>query len=346
MSADVNASQVATAPRRTMSHWLVTVYRQREMTLVVALLGVVVTMGVLVPRFLRFSNLQDIALNGSILVIFAVGQTFVVLTRNIDLSVAANLAVSAFVGADYLRDNPGASVLVAVALCAGTGVLLGIVNAVLVTVGGLPSVVATLGTLYVYRGIVALQTSGTNSVNAYQLPKGLADFGASRFLGISTLAWIAVLVVVIAAYVLRYTATGRQFYAVGSNGDAARLAGVPVNRRIFMAFAISGLSAGVCGALWSAQFLNVNSVTANGYEFIVIAAVVVGGVNVFGGSGTVVGAALGAVILVAIQSGLNLLKVSPFWVSAIYGAAILLAVTVDGVLGRRIQRMLKSERRW
>ena len=103
---------------------------------------------------------------------------------------------------------------------------------------------------------------------------------------------------------------------------------------------------GVSGALWAAKYLNVSSVTASGYEFIVIAAVVVGGVNVFGGSGTVMGAALGALILISIQSGLNLLKVSPFWVSAIYGAAILIAVTVDGVLGRRIQQLLKAERRW
>jgi rhamnose transport system permease protein len=322
------------------------VYRQREMTLVAALALVVVTMAVLVPRFLRVSNIQDILLSVAILAIFAVGQTFVVLTRNIDLSVAANLAVSAFVGADYLRDNPNGSVILAVLLCAVTGLVLGLINAVLVTFGGLPAVVATLGTLYVYRGIVALQTAGTNSVNSYQLPEGFVSFGSSRFLGISTLFWIALVILLAGAYVLRYTSMGRDLYAIGSNADAARLAGIPVNRRIFMAFAVCGLLSGIGGALWAAQFRNVNSVTASGYEFIVIAAVVVGGVNLFGGAGTVVGSALGALILVSIQSGLNLLKVSPFWVSAIYGAAILLAVTVDGVLGRRIQRSLKAERRW
>jgi rhamnose transport system permease protein len=328
------------------SHRLVAVYRQREITLLAALAVVVIVMTVLVPRFLSFANLQDILLSAAILAIFAVGQTFVVLTRNIDLSVAANLAVSAFVGTSYLRDNPNGSVLLAILLCAATGLALGVINALLVTVGGIPAVVATLGTLYVYRGVVALQTSGTSSINAYQLPESFAAFGASDFLGISTLAWIALAVVLAAAYVLRYTALGRDFYAIGSNAEAARLAGVPVQRRVFTAFAISGLLSGVCGALWAAQYLNVNSVTASGYEFVVIAAVVVGGVNVFGGSGTALGAALGALILVSMQNGLNLLKVSPFWVSAIYGAAILVAVTVDGVLGRRIQSLLKAERRW
>ncbi|MDQ1629506.1 MAG: rhamnose transport system permease protein [Actinomycetota bacterium] len=320
-------------------------YRQREATLLVALALVVIVMTAVNSRFLSASNVQDMLMNVAILAIIAVGQTFVVLTRNIDLSVGANIAVSAFVAGDYLRSNPDGNLLVVLLLSSFVGLLLGVLNAVLVTFGGLPSVVATLGTLYVYRGIVALLTEGTNSINAFQLPESFANFGQSKLLGVSVLAWIALVVVVIAAYVLRYTRPGRDIYAIGSNADAARLAGVPVQRRVFTAFALSGMLSGLCGALWTAQYLNVNSVTASGFEFIVIAAVVVGGVNIFGGSGTVLGAALGALILISIQSGLNLLKVSPFWISAIYGAAILVAVAVDGLLSRRIHAALTAGRR-
>lgn len=333
------------AAERTWSRRLTAIYRQREMTLVVALALVVVVMASVNPRFLAPSNIQDILMNVSILAILAVGQTFVVLTKNIDLSVGASLAVSAFVAGDYLRANPDASLFVVFGLSAAVGLGLGLVNAVLVTFGRLPAVVATLGTLYVYRGIVALLTEGTNSINAFQLPQNFADFGQSKFLGISTIAWIALVVVLVAAYVLQYARWGRDFYAIGSNSNAARLSGVPVHRRLFAAFALSGLLSGVSGALWTAQYLNVNSVTASGLEFIVIAAVVVGGVNIFGGSGTVRGAALGALILISIQSGLNLMKVSPFWISAIYGAAILVAVAVDGLLSRKIQASLSTGRR-
>jgi rhamnose transport system permease protein len=332
------------AADRSLSRTLTVIYRQRAATLLVALGVVVVIMTSINPRFISASNVQDILMNVAILAIVAVGQTFVVLTKNIDLSVGACIAFSAFIAGDYLRDNPSTPILVILLISSLVGLLLGLINGALVTLGGLPSVVATLGTLYVFRGVVALMTEGPNSINAFQLPERFADFGQSKLLGISVLAWIALVVVVAAAYVLRYTRTGRDMYAIGSNATAARLAGVPVNRRVLVAFALSGLLSGLCGALWAAQYLNVNSVTASGFEFIVIAAVVVGGVNIFGGSGTVVGAALGAVILISIQSGLNLLKVSPFWISAIYGAGILLAVAVDGLLSRRIRAAMTAGR--
>lgn len=330
---------------RSVSNRLRTLYRHREASLLVALLLIVLIFTLLNSVFIRPDNIQDILLNSAVLAIFAVGQTVVLITRNIDLSVGAILGLSAYIATDFLRDNPQVPLLFVFAIGAVVGLILGTVNGLLVAVAGLPSVVATLGTLYVFRGIDAVLAGNLNEVTAYQLPDSFLSFGELKILGISVLAWIAAVVVVVLTYILRNTAFGRQLYAIGSNPAAARLAAIPVNARVCQAFAINGLLCGVGGTLWAAQYVGVNSTTGTGFEFVVIAAVVVGGVNIFGGSGTAIGAALGAVLLMSIQSGLTLLMVSPFWLGAIYGAAILLAITVDGLVNKRFERVIAMRRR-
>jgi rhamnose transport system permease protein len=309
--------------------------RVRQAGLLAAIALVVIVVGVQEPRFLEGGNVEEILLSVAILAIVATGQTVVVLTRNIDLSVGSMVGLSAFVAGDLLKRNPGLSVVAVVGLVCALGLVMGTVNGALVTLGRVPSIVATLGTLYVFRGI-AFAIGGSTEVTAGDLPSGFTDIATSRVLGVPILIVLMVAVVAVFAYLLRFTRWGRQLYALGSNPEAARLSGIRSDRAVFGAFVILGLLCGLAGVLWSARFAGATARTATGFELQVIAAVVVGGVNVLGGSGTVVGAALGALLLGAVQNGLLLLRVSSFWLQAVYGAVILVAVTLDALLTRRL----------
>lgn len=317
--------------------------RVRELGLLIVLLAIVVVIGVQVPRFLTIGNFEQILLGASILAIVGVGQTLVILTRNIDLSVGSMVGLSAFVSANTLAENPGIGVLGAVLLGCSLGVAMGAFNGLLVTVGGVPAIVATLGTLYVYRGL-DFYIAGGQQVDASDVPQAYLNLATAQILGVPTLVLFAVVIVAVFAYLLRASRTGRQLYAIGSNPEAARLAGVRRNRLVFGTFVISGLLCGLAGVLWGARFATVDARAATGLELEVIAAVVVGGVNIFGGSGTVLGAALGAIVLGTVGNGLTLLKISPFWLQAVNGAAILIAVTVDALITRRLQRALAKRR--
>jgi rhamnose transport system permease protein len=224
------------------------------------------------------------------------------------------------------------------------GLALGIVNGLLVTVGQIPAIVATIGTLAIYRGLLFEITNGQN-VTPDQLPERFVDLAARKPLGLPTLAWIAVGVVIVGAALLRWAPWGRDFYAVGSNPDAARYAGIPVGRRVLTAFALSGALAGLGGFMFAVRFAAVDAVAGTNFEFDAVTAVVIGGVNVFGGSGTVLGAALGAILVATIQDGFTLLKLSEFWKMFFNGTAIVVAVTIDALVTQRLQEALRRRRR-
>jgi rhamnose transport system permease protein len=233
---------------------------------------------------------------------------------------------------------------VAIALIAvGVGVVCGIGNGLLVVVGRIPAIIATLATLAIYRGVLFEITNGEN-VFASQLPKGFLDLAARTPAGLPSLAWIALGVVVAGAAILRWAPFGRDFYAIGSNPDAARLAGIRVGRRLMLAFAISGALAGLGGFMFAARFASVDAVAGRGFEFDVVTAVVIGGVNVFGGSGTVFGATLGALLVATIDNGFTLLRISEFWKIFFEGTAIVVAVTVDALFKQRLQDTLRRKR--
>lgn len=313
--------------------------RIREAGLLIALAAIVVIVTVQAPRFLQISNLRQILLSVSILAIVAVGQTLVVLTRNVDLSVASSVGLVAYVVRDLLRDHPDIGIPAAIAAGLLIGALLGAINGALVTIGGVPAIVATLGTLYVYRGVV-FAIGGGELITASEVPQGFRDIALSRPWGIPTPIIVAAAVALVFAYLLRSTRFGRELYAVGSNPEAARLVGLSVGRRVFTAFVLCGLLCGLAGVLWGARFGSIDARAATGIELQVIAAVVLGGVNIFGGSGTVLGAVLGAILLGTIQNALIILRLNQFWLQAISGAAILLAVTADALITRRVRRSL------
>jgi len=322
------------------------VSRVRELGLLIVLLLIVLTVSVQAPRFLSIDNFEQILLSVAILAIVAVGETLVVLTRNVDLSVGSIVGFTAFVTAYFFKQLPGSNLLLGILLGCALGLVLGMVNGLIVSFGRVPAIVATLGTLYAYRGLVFIVSSNTTSqINASDVPSSYLALATTQIFGIPALILIAAVIAVIVGYFLHASQAGRQLYSVGSNPEAANMIGIRRDWLVFAAFAASGLLCGLAGVLWGARFATVDSTNATGLELAVIAAVVVGGVNIFGGSGTILGVMLGAIVLGTLQNALNILNVSQFWLQALYGAAILGAVVLDALITRWVQRTILSRRK-
>jgi rhamnose transport system permease protein len=319
-------------------------YRLRELGIFIALAVTILIFSARAENFLTVGNWQDIATDVAMVIVVAVGETMVVLTRNIDLSVGSIVGLTAYVSSDTLAHHHGMPLALVVLLAVGIGMACGVGNGLLVAVGRVPAIIATLATLSIYRGILFEITHGQN-VFASQLPDRFLDLSSKTPLGLPSLAWIALVVAIAGAAVLRWAPWARDFYAVGSNPDAARLAGIPVARRVMTAFVISGGLAGLGGFMFAARFASVDAIAGRGFEFDVVTAVVIGGVNVFGGSGTVLGAVLGAVLVATIQNGFTLLRISEFWKIFFNGTAIVVAVTLDALITQRLQEALRRRRR-
>jgi len=332
-----------TASSRALGRLVARVGQVRELGLLVVLAIVVAFVGVQQPRFLALSNVEQIIQSIAIIAIVAVGETLVILTRNVDLSVGSVVGLSAFACADLLKQHHDLNLWLVFLFGCLLGAALGAINGLLISFARIPAIVVTLGTLNIYRGIDFAIAQG-KQVNAYDVPDSFLSIAAGHILGIPLLIIAAAVIVVIAGYLLRFSRQGRQIYAIGSNPDAAQIVGIRKDRIVFSAFLLSGLLSGFAGVLWASRFALVDSRAASGLELLVIAAVVVGGVNISGGVGSVLGAMLGAIILGTIQSGLEILRFSPFWLQAIYGAAILVAVTLDALITRRVQRLLIARR--
>ena len=316
------------------------ILRARELGIVLALAALIVVTAVANPRFLSGQSIRDLVLAAAITIVLAVGQSVVVITRNIDLSVGSVLGLSAFAVGSLLQAAPGVPVVIALLAGLAFGAVCGLLNGVLVRFGNVPALVVTLGTLYVFRGI-GFFWAGGQQINADELPPGFLSFGTATVLGVPWLILIALVVVVVAGIFLRTYRSGRELYAMGSNPEAARLAGIPVGRRTLAAFVVSGALAGLAGVLFAARFGTIDAAAGTGYELNVVAAVVVGGVAVFGGSGTVWGAAIGALLLTTIGSALPVLGIDQFWQQAIVGALILLAIGTDRLVAARISASLR-----
>jgi rhamnose transport system permease protein len=242
------------------------------------------------------------------------------------------------------RDHPHISIVLVFLAALAIGVACGVVNGLIVTVARVPSLVVTLGTLYMIRGIDGAWAGG-NQVNASMLPTSFNKIGYGTVAGVPYLEVIAIVAVALATYAMRSFRTARDFYAIGSDPDAARLAGIPVGRRVFLAFVLSGAIAGLAGAFWLSLYGSVDAIAGVGYEFQVIAAVVVGGVAIFGGSGSVAGAALGALLLSTIYSALVVVNVSSFWSAAFSGGLLIAAIAFDRLIAVRVAPALRTRRR-
>jgi rhamnose transport system ATP-binding protein len=307
---------------------------KREFGLVAAMAAVIIPVAAINPRMLSGANLTALAMDAALLIIVAVAQMLVLLTRNIDLSVASVIGLSAYGAATTLHAHPDLNVFIGLLVATGIGLLCGLLNGLVVTVGRVPAIVVTLGTLSVFRGIDSLWTGG-KQISADQVPQAWLDLTSARVAGVPGLLFIAAGVLIVASFVLRSVPLGRELYAIGSNPDGAELIGIPVKRRVLGAFAVAGLLAGFDGGLWASRYATIDARVATGFELTVIASVVVGGVAIRGGAGTALGVTLGALTLLVIRNGLILIRVDPLWLEGVYGLVILGAVTINLIVTRR-----------
>ncbi|MEP6478405.1 MAG: ABC transporter permease [Rhodoglobus sp.] len=318
--------------------------KARETGILLALLIVIVVATVKNPSFLFSSDgFRDLLLTPSILLLLAVGQAIVIITRNVDLSVGSVLGLTAYLTGRLFIDVPGIPIPVVFLAGIVFGGLLGLVNGALVAFAKVPALVITLGTLYAYRGINVLWT-GSDRINASDMPKDFLGLGTSSLLYIPWLTIIAIIVLVAAGWFLRTQRAGRELYAIGSDPAAANLYGLKVTQRVLVAFVLSGALAGLAGVLYAARYGTVNSQAGVNLELQAVGAAVIGGVAIFGGSGTVWGAAIGAFLLLTINRALPIVGVQDFWQRAVVGVLIIGAIVLDRVLARRQARKLVEMR--
>lgn len=335
-----NSTPAAQPIRSNLSNLLWTLVRYREAGISIFILILVFVVTLRAPSFLTTDNFNDILLNISILTIVALAQTMVIITHGIDLSVSAMIGLIAMMVAFVVKQNPEMPVIFAVLLGMTLGSVLGMFNGLIITRGNVPPIIATLGTLSIYRGLVFFYSQGT-WINSFELPKSFKLLSKGTPLGLPNMVIIAILVALAVYYFLNHTRTGRDIYAVGTNPDAAPFAGIRKERIIFLVYVLSGILAGLAAVLWVSRFESAQTNTAAGFELQTVAASVVGGVSVSGGVGTVPGVLLGALLLGVIQNSLTLIRISPFWQLAAQGLLILIAVISDKWILNRVERTNK-----
>lgn len=314
----------------------------RELSVFAALVVLVAVTAAVNPRFLDPQGLKDLLLNATIFIVMAVGQCLVILTRNVDLSVGSIMGMTAFATGATFAAFPGLPVLAVFVVGIVLGALLGAVNGLIVTAVRVPALVITLGTLYVYRGVLNAW-AGSTQYFIGDAPPAFGNLAVLTVLGLPVIAIAAVVVAVLVGVVLYATRPGRDLYAIGSDPDAARLLGLKVNARVVGAFGACGALTGFGGVLYASRFNSVGADTGTGFELQIVAAAVVGGVAIFGGSGSAVGAAIGALLLTTMTGSLAALDVSKFWQQAIVGVLIIGAILIDRIIALRTAKRLLIE---
>ena len=330
-----NPPAIQTSVSRNGLLWTLIRFREAGISLFILIFMVAVTLRA--PSFLTVDNFKDILLNISILAIVALAQTMVIITHGIDLSVSSMIGLVAMMVAFVVKENPEIPVPLTVLLGMALGSVLGTFNGLIITFGKVPPIIATLGTLSIYRGLVFYYSQGT-WINSFELPRSFKLLSKGTPLGLPNMVIIAIIVAIVVYYFLNYTRTGRDIFAVGSNPDAAQFAGIRKQRITFLVYLISGLLSGLAAVLWASRFESAQTNTALGFELQTVAASVVGGVSISGGVGTVTGVLLGALLLGIIQNSLTLIRISPFWQLAAQGLLILIAVISDKWILSRVER--------
>ncbi len=313
--------------------------KYRELLLAVVIVLMVLGVGARSPEFIGAGNLLEMFNDTSILIILALGQMMVLLTKGIDLSMAANLALTGMIVALINFNHPDIPVWSLVVLATVLGLIMGAVNGLLVWKVGIPPIVVTLGTMSIYRGIIFLLSNG-GWINAHQMSPDFLSLPRAPFLGLPLLGWCAIAALILVAYFLRYSRTGRALYTAGGNATAAYYTGINAGKMQFISFCLSGALAGFCGYLWISRFAVAYVDVANGFELQIVAACVIGGISTMGGIGSVVGCLLGALFLGVINNALPVIEVSPFWQMAISGAVIVIAVILNERGNKRKGRLI------
>ncbi|HBW1831855.1 TPA: autoinducer 2 ABC transporter permease LsrC [Klebsiella pneumoniae] len=319
-----------------------TLLKNRELSAFFAIVALFVVLVALNPAYFSLQTLAMIFASSQILCLLALGATLVMLTRNIDVSVGSSVGLCAIAVGVALNNGYGLATAIAFALTIGA--LAGAFNGLLVVGLRIPAIVATLGTLGLYRGVMLLWTGGKWIEG---LPDSLKSLSEPAFIGVSPLGWLVLALLLAGAWLLSRTAFGRDFYAVGDNLAAARQLGVAVNRTRMLAFTLNGMLAACAGIVFAAQIGFVPNQTGSGLEMKAIAACVLGGISLLGGTGTLLGAFLGAFFLTQIDTVLVLFRLPAWWNDFIAGLVLLGVLVLDGRLRQalaRHQRALKYSR--
>ena len=318
-------------------------FKKREFNLFVFILFIIFGVSCRTPSFLHISNFVDILNDTAILSMVAIGQLIIIVTGGIDLSVGSSIALSGMSVALLNQYHPGIPIFVIILISIAIGLLLGSINGLLVSQAKIPPIITTLGTMSIYRGLVFVLCKGT-WVSAHEMTEAFRGFPRSSFLGISSLIYVSILIVILFLIFLNLTRTGREIYGVGGNKIASQYVGINLKKIQYIVFTLGGGITGLAGFLWVARYAAAQSETAIGFEFQTIAACVIGGVSIAGGSGTIIGVVLGAFFMGIVYNALTMINVSPFWQMAIQGFIILFAIIINIVIDKRNQQLMLRKR--
>lgn len=314
-------------------------FKHREALLAGVIILMVAAIGSRVPSFVSPGNLVEMFNDTAILIILALGQMMVLLTKGIDLSMAANLALTGMIVALLNFHFPSIPVWALLVLATALGLVMGMINGLLVWKLGIPAIVVTLGTMSIYRGIIFLLSDG-GWVNSHQMGVDFLGLPRTSLLGLPVLSWFAIAALLLVGYFLRFSRTGRALYTAGGNATAAYYTGINAGKMQFVSFCLSGALAGFCGYLWISRFAVAYVDVANGFELQVVAACVIGGIRTMGGTGRVIGCLCEALFLGIINNALPVIGISPFWQMAISGAVIVVAVLLNERGNKRKGRLI------
>lgn len=314
----------------------------------ICLLAVIILLAILVNvrsggNFLTAKNLSDMFVETSIIIIMTMGMMMVIITGGIDLSVGSTMALAGMVGTTVLKNNMSLHPAMIILLAVAIGALAGLVNGFLISRLNVLPIIATLGTMNIFRGVTYL-VSGGSWVLQQNMSTQFMAVATGKMLGLNNLIWFALLIFVLNYYFLNYARTGRQIYAVGNSEESAAVSGINTKKIIQLAYVLMGALAGLAGILYVCKYAASQGETATGYELNVIAACVLGGVSISGGTGKVHGAVLGAVLFGMLNNALPLLQISPFWQEAIRGLIILLSIVINALVSRRAARKALERR--
>ena len=316
--------------------------RTRELAILALMIMIMAGVSMRTSAFFTLNNFTDILLDISMVSIVAIGQMLVMITTGIDISVGSILAVSAMSVGSIVRANPEVGPFAAIIIGILIGIALGSFNGFVITFMKIPPIITTLGTLSFFRGLVYIISGGT-WVMAHQLPDSIKEFSMQTTFGLPFLILFALFLGILFYFFVNRIPIGRQIYALGCNYTAAVLAGIRVKLVNFMVYVISGSLAGIAGVMWLSRYAIAANGTATGFELQTVAACVIGGVSVFGGSGTIPGVFMGAFFIGMINNAINLIGISEFWKQAFYGLAIILAVITDAIINNRLSRRKRNQ---
>ncbi|MER9224498.1 ATP-binding cassette domain-containing protein [Mesorhizobium sp. M0012] len=320
------------------------ILKWREFGLLAAMLAVAIPVTIINPRMVSAANLTAVSMDAALLVVAALAQMLVLITRNIDLSIAAVIGLSAYMAASMVQAYPGLDIGIGLITACAVGGVAGLINGLVVTRGKIPAIVVTLASMSIFRGFNSIWAAG-DQISADEVTQAWLDMTGLKIAGVPLIVIIAIVILCLGYVLLYRTAIGRELFAAGSNPDGARLIGIPVDRRILLAFGMAGLLGGLCGALWASRYATIDARVALGFELTVIASAVVGGVAIRGGSGTLLGIILGALTLLVIKNGLTLVRVDPLWLQGVYGLVILVAIGIDTFIVRRAEQARQARAR-